>query len=678
MRVFRPAVVATAVALVGGLVVGAAAEGATSKVVSYRGYEVTVPATWPVVDLEKDPTACIRFDRPAVYLGSSTAQADCPAHLVGRSEGLVLAPLTAPAQSTVGQLEVAVEGAGVLATAYYAPGADQTARKVLGTGRVTSKAKAKAVPARRKAQATPSIVATRDITGPAFDTCAAPSQDTMNKWGAPNTPFHAIGVYISGGVRTCAQPNLSSDWVAEQDAHGWQFLLIDVGLQAPCSNFTSKISTDAATAVGEGRAAAANAVIAAQNLGFAQRSPIYADIEHYTSTPTCKASVLSYLSGWTQELHIRGYVGGAYVSASSGGADLSSAYTSTVYVRPDNLWFAHWGNKPDLTSRFIPATYWSSHQRVHQTGGDKSATYNGVTLKIDENVMDLSAPPAAVTGFAATGRNGSAVLRWTLPPATTIGGVIVRRNSGTTPPALPTSGTAVYAGPSATTATATGLVNGVSYLFRTWAINNLGKYSPGADKFMAGTASTAAASASSIQYASPVTLSSQVKRVDTGAALGGVPVTLYSKAINASKWTTVATVTSSATGAVSSVQKPAVSTGYMWAYNGSADLLGSGSATVTVAVRPAMSGYFPSTIKLGATALLYGYLNPAHAGSTVYLQRKTGTKWAGVTTGKLTANGKFAFNIKPTARGAYIYRVVWFADADHAGTQTPSKSLTVS
>ncbi|MEV8373467.1 DUF1906 domain-containing protein [Kribbella sp. NPDC056861] len=566
----------------------------------------------------------------------------------------------------------------MLATAYYVPGADQGARKVLGTGRVTAKAKAQAVPAPRKAVAAPSIVATRDITGPAFDTCATPSQDTMNAWGAPNTPFHAIGLYISGGLRACQQFNLTPAWVTEQDAHGWQFLLIDAGKQAPCSNLASKMSSVPATALAEGRAAAAAAVVAAQDLGFAQRSPIYSDIEHYTSTPACKAAVLSYLSGWTQELNTRGYVGGAYVSASSGGVDLSSAYTSTAYTRPDNLWFAHWGNKPDLTSRFIPATYWASHQRVHQTA-NVSATYNGVTLKIDENVMDLTAPPAAVTGFGATGRNGSAVLSWTLPASTAISQVVVRRNNGGVAPALPTAGTAVYAGPSASAVTATGLVNGTSYTFRTWVKDKFGKYSPGTSKFLAGTSTTAAASASSIMYTGSVTLSSQVKQANTGAALAGVPVTLYSKAINASKWTTVATVMSSATGAVSSVQKPGVSTAYMWAYNGSADLLGSGSAAVTVAVRPAMSGYLtPAAIKLGASTLLYGYLNPPHAGSTAYLQQKSGTKWIAVTTGKVTANGKFAFSIKPAARGTYTYRVVWLADADHQGTQTPSKVLTVS
>src|SRR5690606_3886946 len=36
--------------------------------VTYRGYQVQVPRTWRVVDLRRNPRACVRFDRPAVYL----------------------------------------------------------------------------------------------------------------------------------------------------------------------------------------------------------------------------------------------------------------------------------------------------------------------------------------------------------------------------------------------------------------------------------------------------------------------------------------------------------------------------------------------------------------------------------------------------------------------------------
>ncbi|HEY0617293.1 MAG TPA: DUF1906 domain-containing protein, partial [Kribbella sp.] len=384
------------------------AQGVSDQTVSYRGYQVTVPAGWPVVDLAKNPTACVRFDRPAVYLGRSTAQADCPAHLAGRGEGLVLEPLDKPARSTDGEVQVAVPDAGVLATAYYAPGGEQAAGKVLSTGQVTSKSARVAQP---RAQAvTPSIVATGTLNEPAFDACTAPLQSTMDAWLFPSSKYKAVGIYISGGRRACAQPNLTPGWVAANAAKGWQFLLLDVGLQAPCTTSTSKMSADPATARGQGRTAAANAVTAAQALGFAQRSAIYSDIETYTSTAACKAAVLSYLSGWTVELQSRGYVGGTYVSELSGGKDLSAEYNNTAYTRPDNIWFARWNNVADTASGTLSTTAWSNHQRVHQYQGDQTETINGVTLNIDRSAVDLTAPSAALTSFTATGAAGSAAL----------------------------------------------------------------------------------------------------------------------------------------------------------------------------------------------------------------------------------------------------------------------------
>ncbi|TCM49371.1 uncharacterized protein DUF1906 [Kribbella sp. VKM Ac-2568] len=677
MRLKGPAVLATVVAVIGGVAAGAAADAADLQTVSYRGYEVTVPAGWPVIDLAKDPTACVRFDRPAVYLGRSTAQADCPAHQVGRSEGLVLEPLTTAARSADGEIQVAVKDAAVLATAYYGPGAEQAARKVLATGRVTAKTTSSQGTQRAQAAA-PSIIATGTIASPGFDACAAPSQAAMDAWLSPASPYRAVGIYISGGLRACGQPNLTAGWVAANHAKGWQFLLIDVGMQAPCTTFSSKMSTVPATALAQGKAAAANAVAQAQALGFAQRSAIYSDIEAYPSTTACKASVLSYVSGWTQELNTRGYVGGVYVAAGSGGVDLSSAYASTAYTRPDNLWFAHWGSTPAGTSRFIPATYWNMHQRVHQNVGNVTETHGGVTMNIDGNALNLTAPPPAVTGFDATGSNTTATLRWTVPIGTKVSQILVRRNTGTTPPALPTSGTTVYTG-TASTAYVTGLANGASYTFRTWIKDNYGKYGPGADTYLAGTKVSIATTASVLIYTGSATLSTKVTRTDTGAAVAGVPVTLYSKAKNSTRWTTVGTTTSSATGDVTRVVKPAVSTSYMWGYNGSGDLLGSRSAAVMVEVRPAMSAYLsPAAIRLGATTSFYGYLNPPHTGMSVYLQRRSGTSWLNVANVKLSTNGRYAFGIKPTTRGTYTYRVVWYADADHQGTQTVSKVLTVS
>ncbi|MGW1342786.1 glycoside hydrolase domain-containing protein [Kribbella sp. NPDC002412] len=678
MRLKKPGVVALAVALVAGgaavVTITRPAAADETKTVSYRGYEVKVPASWPVVDVAANPTTCVRFDRPAVYLGRSTAQADCPAHVVGRSEGIVLEPLTTAEPSTPGLERRVVKDAGVLATAYYAPGDEQAANDVLATGRVVTKSKS-AQAVQQPAAVAQSVVASGTYKGNAFDTCAAPSQATMDAW---LPAYKMVGIYISGGLRACQQPNLTANWVSTNAAKGWQFLLIDVGMQAPCTNFSSKMSTVPATALAQGKAAAANAVASAQALGFAQRSAIYSDIEGYASTAACKASVLSYLSGWTQELNARGYVGGAYVAAGSGGVDLVSAYTSTAYTKPDNLWFAHWGSEPVGTSRFVPATYWPNHQKVHQYQGNVSETNGGVTVNIDKNWVDLTAPPPPVTSFSVTGGVGAATLRWTKPADTTLGQIIVRAASGNTPPALPTSGAAVYNG-AASSFTVTGLPNSASYAYRVFVKDSTGKIGPGVDTRLIGTKATITAGAASIMYTRTSTVSTTVTRINDGAKLAGVPVVLYSKAKTATKWAVAGTFTSDANGVVSTAQKPSVSTYYMWGYNGSTGLLGTRSAALLVQVQPAMSAYLvPGAVTLGQAAALYGYLNPPHAGMTVYLQRRSGTSWVAVTTGKLATNGKYAFSIKPTARGTYTYRVVWLADADHQGTQTASKVLTVS
>ena len=72
-----------------------AAQATPPKVVRYHGYAVEVPRSWNVYDLAKDPRVCVRFDRHAVYLGAPTAQEQCPAHTVGRTEAILLAPASA-------------------------------------------------------------------------------------------------------------------------------------------------------------------------------------------------------------------------------------------------------------------------------------------------------------------------------------------------------------------------------------------------------------------------------------------------------------------------------------------------------------------------------------------------------------------------------------------------------
>src|ERR1035437_8199787 len=66
-----------------------------SRFVSYNGVRVTVPATWPVIDLRLHPRTCVRSDQAGVYLGSPGTHSDCPAHAVGRTDTVRLRTVSA-------------------------------------------------------------------------------------------------------------------------------------------------------------------------------------------------------------------------------------------------------------------------------------------------------------------------------------------------------------------------------------------------------------------------------------------------------------------------------------------------------------------------------------------------------------------------------------------------------
>jgi hypothetical protein len=67
-----------------GRSVGKAASQPRTKTVKYDGYAVSVPASWPVYNLNQDPRQCVRYDVHAVYLGPPGPDQNCPPNLVGR------------------------------------------------------------------------------------------------------------------------------------------------------------------------------------------------------------------------------------------------------------------------------------------------------------------------------------------------------------------------------------------------------------------------------------------------------------------------------------------------------------------------------------------------------------------------------------------------------------------
>uniref|UniRef100_UPI00068AEB5D glycoside hydrolase domain-containing protein n=1 Tax=Streptomyces sp. NRRL S-350 TaxID=1463902 RepID=UPI00068AEB5D len=388
-----------------------AAAAQSVKTVSYQGLSLQVPSSWSVVDLAQAPDTCVRLDRNTVYLGHPGADQNCPTHLIGdKADALVvetfagaaeradLPTVAVPAGHGVPTLpdsagleaRVAFEGAGVYVTASHTPSTAAAVQRVLATVSIGGGATAAPLPQPSKAvpgalaapagtAAAASATPSTGYTGKAFDACAAPSSGAMADWGS--SPYRGVGIYIGGPTRVCAQNNLSASWVAQQSGAGWHLLPIYAGTQAA--------GISSSDAEGQGRAAADAAVTLAKNLGFTTSTVLYVDMEAYSSG--YRTNVLNYLSGWTSRLHELDFRSGVYSSSSSGIKDMVAAYTSSGFDRPDVAWAANWNNAADTDDSYIPAGYWSNHQRVHQYAGDVTESYGGTTLNIDRNYVDVAA-----------------------------------------------------------------------------------------------------------------------------------------------------------------------------------------------------------------------------------------------------------------------------------------------
>ncbi|MFE5539519.1 DUF1906 domain-containing protein [Streptomyces sp. NPDC056492] len=411
------------------------------RTVEYRGMRVAVPGEWRIVDLERDPGACLRLDLPTLYLGHAGTQGECSGRAVRRrADTLHLEPLDgAPARADIPTLRVdgpggipeaaeaaggsrevryALRAAGVMATVSYG-GASDAVRDVLARaaagGGAPGRSGSRSLPAEpASAVAGPKPVrAQQPLTGAGFDTCTAPAQDAMDKWRGAS-PFGAVGVYIGGRARACAQPRLTADWVRRQAGAGWHLMPLWVGPQ-PWNNPATGLSTDPSRANQEGFEAAEGAVGAARSLGLAEGAVLYNDLENYTDRTTWDPPVVAYLTAWTVRLHELGYRAGAYVAASSGAKALNEHHDQAPEAMPDVLWVASWNGKASVadTDTGLPAgTHrWAGRRRAHQYRGDHDATYAGVTINIDRSWVDVD--PETLGGPAPL--SGPAPLRGSAP-----------------------------------------------------------------------------------------------------------------------------------------------------------------------------------------------------------------------------------------------------------------------
>jgi hypothetical protein len=364
-------VLALAAGALGSGAPGSAHAAAPTRTLRYHGAVIRVPRSWPVYDLQRNPTVCVRFDRRAVYLGTPGRDQRCPAHVIGRHRAILIEP-------------------------------GRRSLRVLHGPRLPESPSHS--PLARPAQVGGGI-----YTGLGFDACSAPSAKAMTAWGST---YHAVGVYVGGTNMACSQANLTSTWVSSETTAGWHLIPTYVGLQAP-SNSCGCQAIVASKAQAEGTAAASDAVTHAQSLGIGPGSPIYFDMEAYPRGGTNTSAVLTFLQAWTAQLHADSYLSGVYSSGASGIVDLV-AKVGTGYLEPDDLWVADWNGKQTTSDQYIPSADFAAHQRLHQYQGGHNETHGGVTINIDGDYLD------GATAGGGGGTIGSAPAN-TAPPS--VGGV---------------------------------------------------------------------------------------------------------------------------------------------------------------------------------------------------------------------------------------------------------------
>jgi glycoside hydrolase-like protein/putative peptidoglycan binding protein len=255
------------------------------------------------------------------------------------------------------------------------------------------------------------IVTPGNFTGYGFDQCVAPTQAKMDRW-LQYSPFMAVGIYISGDQRACRdQPNLTPAWVSTQLSKGWRLLPITLGPQAKCqprfpryggADIDTTLAADGVyrNAYNQGVAEASSAVTTASSLGIVAGSTLWYDLEGFSYGNTrCRESALSFLSGWTQQLHALGYVSGVYSSAGSGIKALDEVRVSrpTAYALPDQIWIARWDGvaNTSVNPMYMRADGWPK-ARVKQYQGGHNETWGNVKINIDRNYLDLGTGSVAV------------------------------------------------------------------------------------------------------------------------------------------------------------------------------------------------------------------------------------------------------------------------------------------
>jgi hypothetical protein len=313
--------------------------------------------------------------------------------------------------------------------------------------------------------------------------------------------------------------------------------------------------------------------------------------------------------------------------------------------------------------------------------GGTPALHGWIAWRATEENTPAATPsgtPPPVANLTAYPDTSSVVLGWHNPTADTFQNVVVRGVEGTTPPASPAAGSAVYSG-TAEAVHVSGLTPGQSYAFSVFAHGFDGTYAAARTIVLHGTDIVLTASPPTVTYGSATTLSATLVDAVTGATRAGQNVDFYLRQRGTRAYSWLGTFTTNSAGVAATAIHPPSNYEVRVAYYGLSTFLGATYGPIPVNVRPAVSATLAQTsVVHGGYVALSTTVAPNHAGQTVYLQKYYSGAWHTVLSHALSSSSAWTFTVHPTTVGKFSYRVYKPADSDHVAAYSAVRTLTAT
>ena len=311
----------------------------------------------------------------------------------------------------------------------------------------------------------------------------------------------------------------------------------------------------------------------------------------------------------------------------------------------------------------------------------KNAVNVGAQSPKSNAVTPVASAPGAPTGVAATLTGVNATVSWT-PPVDNGGSAITGYTvtpfaDGVAQPVITVAG-------GVTSTTDSGLTPGASYTFTVTATNAV-----------AGSGAASAASApvvprvatklalgsatSKVVFGSAARVTGTLTRNDTSAGVAGVKVTLQFRTHGKGSYKNGPSATSSATGTVSLSFKPSFTADTRLVTSTGGAFTGATSAARTVSLsRKITISVSATSVKHGKSFKVSGTVGPKQSGKAVVVQRKSGSRWVTVATGKESSKGAYGITVRTSSKGTFTYRVSVTGDSVAVTSTSASKSVRVT